>query len=91
MFILKYELFMVIDKEIEELRSTATKKKGKKFYRVAYGGGRKPPEDLTDADEICDCHVRYSTTDYNSKTLSHRSQNQFITSLQDSTFQSTSL
>lgn len=29
-------------------------KKGKQFVRVAWVGGTKPPEDLTDADGICD-------------------------------------
>lgn len=29
-------------------------KKGKKFYKIAYAGGRKPPEDLTDADALCE-------------------------------------
>ncbi|KAF5315605.1 hypothetical protein D9611_004714 [Ephemerocybe angulata] len=49
----EYGLFKSIDSEIEDLRAMQTKKKGKKqFYRVAYAGGKQPPEDLTDADEL---------------------------------------
>lgn len=29
-------------------------KRAKDFVRVAFAGGKKPPEDLTDADGICD-------------------------------------
>ena len=29
-------------------------KRGRDFVRVAFAGGKKPPEDLTDADGICD-------------------------------------
>ncbi|RXW20760.1 hypothetical protein EST38_g5103 [Candolleomyces aberdarensis] len=50
----EYDLFSAIDKEIEELRSMEKNKRGKKFYRVAYAGGTKPPEDLTDADGLCE-------------------------------------
>ncbi|KAF6765226.1 hypothetical protein DFP72DRAFT_870470, partial [Ephemerocybe angulata] len=49
----EYGLFKSIDSELEGLRAMQTKKKGKKqFYRVAYAGGKQPPEDLTDADEL---------------------------------------
>ncbi|TFK42557.1 hypothetical protein BDQ12DRAFT_732201 [Crucibulum laeve] len=47
-----YALFKTILREVDEIRSHKGTKKG--FTRVAYAGGKQPPEDLTDADGICD-------------------------------------
>jgi len=46
----QYALFQCISKEIDELRdSSATG-----FHRVAYSGGISPPDDLSDADALCE-------------------------------------
>lgn len=44
-------LFLCVCREIEELRG-ASQTRG--FYRVAYMGGKQPPDDLGDADGICE-------------------------------------
>ncbi|EEB98607.1 hypothetical protein MPER_01856, partial [Moniliophthora perniciosa FA553] len=49
----EYNLFQVINDEVSSLRDSAGRKKNK-FVRVAFAGGKKPPEDLSDADAICD-------------------------------------
>jgi hypothetical protein len=41
----------VLAQEVEDLRN-GTSKRG--FVRMAFAGGRKPPEDVTDADGIMD-------------------------------------
>lgn len=46
----EYTLFEGLSREIDELRSSGTHG----FVRVAYAGGKKPPEDLSDADGIMD-------------------------------------
>lgn len=48
------DLFCAIDREIQELRQAKTKGKKQQFYKIAWAGGKKPPDDLTDADEICE-------------------------------------
>lgn len=40
--------------EVEEVRKQRAKKNNKQFYRVAYAGGKQPPEDLNDADALTD-------------------------------------
>jgi hypothetical protein len=46
----KFKLFQALDREIDSLRKS--RKKG--FVRVARAGGRKPPQDLSKADDIVD-------------------------------------
>jgi hypothetical protein len=47
----QYALFLCVCREVEELRG-ASQSGG--FYRVAYIGGKQPPDDLGDADGICE-------------------------------------
>ncbi|KAF8921251.1 hypothetical protein CPB85DRAFT_1270003 [Mucidula mucida] len=47
----EYHLFKRIESEVDELHA-AEKEDG--YVRVAWAGGRKPPEDLGDADGICE-------------------------------------
>ncbi len=47
----QYNLFQSILREINELRSGLS---STGFHRVAYAGGREPPEDLEDPDGLCD-------------------------------------
>ncbi|KAJ3564292.1 hypothetical protein NP233_g8387 [Leucocoprinus birnbaumii] len=47
----EYNLFSTIRSEIDDLHA-AKMKRG--FVRVAFPGGKQPPNDLTDADGICD-------------------------------------
>lgn len=39
---------------MDELHEAEQAGKLKKFVRVSYAGGKKPPEDLQDADGICE-------------------------------------
>jgi hypothetical protein len=50
----QYELFSGIEQELEDVRAQRAKKANKQFYRVAYAGGKQPPEDLDDADALTD-------------------------------------
>jgi hypothetical protein len=52
--LVQYELFCGIAHEVEEVRKQRAKKNNKQFYRVAYAGGKQPPEDLNDADALTD-------------------------------------
>ena len=45
------ELFQCISRELEELHSSLH---GSGFHRVAYFHGIEPPDDLSDADGLCD-------------------------------------
>lgn len=47
----QYELFQCISSELEELRSSLN---GTGFHRIAYSNGTEPPDDLSDADALCD-------------------------------------
>jgi hypothetical protein len=47
---LQYTLFKSLAQEVEDLKNRSTKKRV--FVPVAYAGGSKPPDDLTDADGI---------------------------------------
>ncbi|KAF5380945.1 hypothetical protein D9615_003974 [Tricholomella constricta] len=47
----EYALFKCIRDEVDELH--ASRQSGG-FFRIAYVGGMKPPEDLDDADSICE-------------------------------------
>ncbi|RDB21388.1 Uncharacterized protein C17H9.06c [Hypsizygus marmoreus] len=47
----EYSLFKCIRDEVDELH--ASKQSGG-FFRIAYAGGKKPPDDLDDADGICE-------------------------------------
>lgn len=47
----QYRLFDLIRSELDDLHS-ARSKKG--FVRIAFPGGTQPPDDLTDADGVCD-------------------------------------
>ncbi|ESK96993.1 conserved fungal protein [Moniliophthora roreri MCA 2997] len=49
----EYNLFQAINDEVSSLQASAGRKKNK-FVRVAFAGGKKPPEDLSDADAICE-------------------------------------
>ncbi len=49
--VVQYHLFKRIESEVDELHA-AEKEDG--YVRVAWAGGRKPPEDLGDADGICE-------------------------------------
>ncbi|KAK0240094.1 hypothetical protein EDD85DRAFT_824273 [Armillaria nabsnona] len=47
----EYKLFKSVENEVDELH---VHKQSDGFVRVAYAGGKKPPEDLDDADGICE-------------------------------------
>ncbi|KAK0210798.1 hypothetical protein DFS33DRAFT_1495185 [Desarmillaria ectypa] len=47
----EYKLFKSVENEVDELHAH---KQSDGFVRVAYAGGKKPPEDLDDADGICE-------------------------------------
>ncbi|KAK0483672.1 hypothetical protein IW261DRAFT_972039 [Armillaria novae-zelandiae] len=47
----EYKLFKSVENEVDELH---VHKQSEGFIRVAYAGGRQPPEDLDDADGICE-------------------------------------
>lgn len=47
----QYNLFQSIRDEVDELH--ASNQSGG-FFRIAYAGGKRPPEELDDADGICD-------------------------------------
>ncbi|KAG7452498.1 uncharacterized protein BT62DRAFT_998533 [Guyanagaster necrorhizus] len=47
----EYKLFKSVENEVDELH---VHKQSGRFVRVAYAGGMKPPEDLDDADGICE-------------------------------------
>lgn len=47
----QYNLFKSIRQEVDDLHA-ADQSRG--FLRVAYSGGKQPPDDLTDADAICE-------------------------------------
>ncbi|KAJ3516629.1 hypothetical protein NLJ89_g1006 [Agrocybe chaxingu] len=47
----EHSLFQVIRREIDEARDSSS---STGFLRVAYFGGKKPPENLEDADALCD-------------------------------------
>lgn len=51
----QYTLFGAIRREIDELheRSRAGSSK-RNFVRIAFAGATQPPDDLTDADAICE-------------------------------------
>ncbi|KAF9005684.1 hypothetical protein BDQ17DRAFT_1408378 [Cyathus striatus] len=49
----EFHLFQCINQEIEQLRQSPNSKR-KVFHKVAYAGGKLPPEDLSDADELCE-------------------------------------
>lgn len=48
---LQYHLYRAITQEIDPLRQKSKRKRG--FVRVAYAGGKQPPDDLDDADAVC--------------------------------------
>ncbi|KAF9075269.1 hypothetical protein BDP27DRAFT_1415624 [Rhodocollybia butyracea] len=50
----EYMLFRTIHEEVEDLHVDQQEEGAGRFVRVAYAGGMKPPEDLQDADGICD-------------------------------------
>ncbi|KAF8077922.1 hypothetical protein FPV67DRAFT_1615063 [Lyophyllum atratum] len=47
----EYTLFKCIREEVDELHEH---RQSRGFFRIAYAGGKKPPEDLDDADAICE-------------------------------------
>jgi hypothetical protein len=47
---LQYELFQCISRELKELRSSLDGG----FHRIAYSHGIEPPDDLSDADALCE-------------------------------------
>lgn len=47
----QYRLFDTIRSELDDLHA-ARSKKG--FVRIAFAGGKQPPDDLTDADGLCE-------------------------------------
>ncbi|KAG6850999.1 hypothetical protein H0H93_004486 [Arthromyces matolae] len=47
----EYALFKIIRDEVDELHEN---RQSHGFFRIAYSGGIEPPEDLDDADGICD-------------------------------------
>ncbi|KJA27187.1 hypothetical protein HYPSUDRAFT_63453 [Hypholoma sublateritium FD-334 SS-4] len=62
----EYNLFQSILREISELRSGLS---STGFLRVAYAGGREPPEDLEDADGLCDWLDRRKIIDTEWQTM----------------------
>ncbi|EAU88626.1 hypothetical protein CC1G_12018 [Coprinopsis cinerea okayama7 len=50
----EYATFKAIEREIDDIRSSRENHSGGGFHRVAYMGGKEPPDDLTDADGICE-------------------------------------
>jgi len=62
----EYNLFQSILREINELRSGLS---STGFHRVAYAGGREPPEDLEDADGLCDWLDRRKIIDTEWQTM----------------------
>lgn len=49
-FASKYALFKSLSQEVEDLKNRSTKRRV--FVPVAFAGGAKPPDDLSDADGI---------------------------------------
>jgi hypothetical protein len=47
-------LFRTIHEEVEDLHVAQQEEGAGRFVRVAWSGAMKPPEDLQDADGICD-------------------------------------
>jgi len=47
----EYNLFKCIRDEVDDLHASS---QSGGFFRIAYAGGKKPPEDLSDADGICE-------------------------------------